>query len=153
MSLINDVLRPLMNYSIDREVDYPFDNLDRIREEVLDNINSAFSGNMNVNLTEEIVRYFTEGISGFYVNFTYQIGVPGNTLTLSDSDMTCAIGAIYEHLFPPVEQAKIASLGNNLQQIAVAYEVARAVSAYHLHVQLIAIYSTLYIYIHTYACL
>ena len=117
-----------MNYSVDREGDYPFDNLDRIREEVLDNVNNAFSGNMNVNLTEEIVRYFSEGISGFYVNFTYQIGVAGNILTLSDSEMTCAIDAIYEYLFPPVEQAKIASLGNNLEQIAVAYEVARTVS-------------------------
>ena len=132
MSLINDVLRPLINYSVSREVVYPFDNLDRVREEVLDNINSVFSVNMKANLTEEIVRYFTEGIIGFYVNFTFQIGVAGNTLTLSDSDMTCAIDAIYEYLFPPVEQAKIASLGNNLQQIAVAYEVARAVSIKYL---------------------
>ena len=45
--------------------------------------------------------------------------------------MTCATDAIYEYLFPPVEQAKIASLGDILQQIAVVSEVARAVSDYY----------------------
>ena len=43
---------------------------------------------------------------------------------LTASEMTCVIDAIYEYLFPPVEQAKIVSLGNNLQQIAVSYKIA-----------------------------
>ena len=126
--MINDVLRPLMNYSIDRTNTFqPFDSLDRIRDEVLGNIDSTIQGTMNANLTEEIIRYFIEGISAYYVNRTFNIGA-GRTVTLSPADRTCAKNAIYQHLFPPVEQEKIVSLGNNLQQIAVAFEVARAVS-------------------------
>ena len=115
-----------MNYSVAREVGYSFDDLDMIRDEVLGNINGALVGTMDVNLTEEIIRYFTEGISGFYVNLTF---TQGNSLTASE--MACATDAIYEYLFPPVEQAKIASLGDILQQIAVVSEVARAVSDYY----------------------
>ena len=113
-----------MNYSVNREVQYSFDDLDMIREEVLNNINDAILGTMDANLTEEMIRYFIEGISAYYVNFTFNIGAAGNSFTLTASERTCAINAIYEYLFPPVEQAKIASLGNNLQQIAVAYAVA-----------------------------
>ena len=128
MSLINDVLQPLMTNSVDRQGNYPFDNLDMIRDEVLSNVNSAFSGNMNVNLTKEVIRYFTEGISGFYVNFTFDIGTGGQAFSVDANETACAIDAIYQHLFPLVEQVKIASLGSDLQQIAVAFEVARAVS-------------------------
>ena len=125
------------------------DDLQRISEEILINIDATIQGTMDLNLTEEISRYFSAGLSVYYYNIT--LGSSG--FEIPPADRTCAINAIHSILFPTVEQAKIASLGNNLQQIAVAYEVARAVSAYHLHVQLIAIYSTLYIYIHTYACL
>ena len=118
-----------MNYSVDRtNVAQPFDGLDRIREDILGNIDSIILGNMDANLTEEINRYFTEGISAYYVNLTFDIGSPQSIVTISATQMACAIDAVYQHLFPPVEQAKIASLGNNLQQIAVTYEVARAVS-------------------------
>ena len=128
MSLMNDILRPLMNESVDRtNLILSFDNLDRIRDEVLDNINGTILGTMDANITEEMIRYFIEGISAYYVNRTFNIGA-GGTVTLSPDDRTCANNAMYQHLFPRMEQDKIASLGNNLQQIAVAYEVARAVS-------------------------
>ena len=128
MSLINDVLRPLMNESVDRSGTYPFDNLDMIREEVLYNINGTIAVTMDANLTEEVIRYFIEGISAFYVNLTFNVGAAGQSRTLILADHSCANNATYQNFFPPVEQAKIASLGNNLQQIAVAFEVARAVS-------------------------
>ena len=128
ISLINNVLRPLMNYSIDRtSTVQSFDDLDMIREEVLDNINSTIQGTMSANLTKEMIRYFIEGISAYYVNLTFNIGA-GGILVITPTQRTCANNAIYQHLFPPVEQGKIASLGNSLQQIAVAYEVAGAVS-------------------------
>ena len=117
-----------MNYSVNREVSYSFDDLDMIRNEVLSNINDAILGTTDANqanLTEEMIRYFTEGISAFHVNFTFDIGAVGHLFTLTPSERTCAINAIYEYLFPPVEQDKIARLGNNLQQIAVAYAVAK----------------------------
>ena len=129
MSLINDILSPLMTDSINRNVQYSFTNLDMVRDEVLDNINGTIAGTTGANLTEEMIRYFIKGISAFYVNFTFQVGVAGQVNTLSADEHTCANNAIYQHLFPLEEQVKIASLGNNLQQIAVAYEVARAVSA------------------------
>ena len=117
-----------MNYSVDRtNAILSFDSLDMIREEVLDNINSTIQGTMSANLTEEMIRYFIEGISAYYVNLAFYTGT-GGTIVITPTQRTCANIAIYEHLFPSVEQAKIASLGNNLQQIAVAYEVARAVS-------------------------
>ena len=118
-----------MNDSVDRTNPIePFDGLDMVRDEVLDNINSAFLGNMNVSIAEEMFRYFKEGISLFYVNFTFDRSGAGSSISIIPEDEECAINATYHYLFPPVEQAKIASLGNNLQQIAVAYEVARAVS-------------------------
>ena len=125
------------------------DDLERISEEILYNIDATIQGTMNLDLTEEISRYFSAGLSVYYYNVT--LGSSG--FEIQPADRTCAINVTQSILFPAVEQAKIASLGNNLQQIAVAYEVARAVSAYHLHMQLIAMYSTMYIYIHIYACL
>ena len=128
--MINDVLRPLMTNSVDHTVtDYSFDHLDGIKEEFLDNFNSTIHGSMRANLTEEMIRYFIEGISTYYVNLTFNVAVTGMDLTITPSQMECAVNAVYQYLFPPVEQAKIASLGNNLQQIAVAFEVARTVSA------------------------
>ena len=128
-SLINDVLRPLMNDSVDRiNTAQSFGSLDMIREEVLDNINSTIQGTMDANLTYEMIRYFTEGICAYYVNLSFNVEDTGRNLDISPTEMACAIDAVYQHLFPPMEQVKIASLGNNLQQIAVAYEVARAVS-------------------------
>ena len=96
MSLINDVLRPLTNYSVDRANPlHPFDSLDRIREEVLGNINSTILGTMDANLTEEMIRYFIEGISAYYVNLTFNVGSAGSTLTITPSEMECAINAVY----------------------------------------------------------
>ena len=119
-----------MNFSVDRtNTAQPFSNLDMIRDEVLDNINNTIEGTVDANLTDEIIRYFIDGISAYYVNLTYNLLDPAsNPPMVDESDLTCANNAVYKTLFPPVEQAKIASLGNNLQQIAVAYEVARAVS-------------------------
>ena len=114
------------------------DYLERIREDILYNIDATIQGIINLNLTEEISRYFSEGLSVYYYNIT--IGSVVGVL-ISPEERTCTINAINSILFPPVEQVKITSLGNNLQQIAVAYEVARTVSAYHLHMQLIGIYS------------
>ena len=122
-----------MNASVDRTLsDTTYDNLDVLRDEILLNINNTIQGNADANLTAELTRYFIEGISGFYVNFTFGIGSAGSTTMLSEMQRTCAENATYTYLFPPVEQAKIASLGNNLQQIKVAYDVARAVSVYCL---------------------
>ena len=129
ISLINDILRPLMTHSVDRTVTaQSFDSLDMISKEVLDNFNSSTHGNTDVNVTEEMIRYFTEGISAYYVNLVFNVAVTGIDLVITPSQMDCAINAIYQYLFPPVEQEKIASLGNNLQQIAVAFEVAGTVS-------------------------
>ena len=122
-----------MNYSVDRTTAaaQSFDDLDMIREEVLYNINSTIQGTMSANLAEEMIRYFMEGISAYYVNLTFPTGT-GSTLVITPTQRTCANNATYQLLFPQVEQGKITSLGNNLQQIAVAYEVARAVSSNQL---------------------
>ena len=132
ISLIDDVLRPLMNSSADFDV-YSAGNfigdLERIREEVLSNIEDAIQGNMmNVNLTGEIDRYLREGLGAFYYNAT--IGSSG--VPISDNDQMCLINAAYLYLFPANEQAEIATLGNDLEQIRAVYEVTRAVSTYCL---------------------
>ena len=104
-------------------------DLESIREDVLSNIEAAIQGDMmNVNLTGEIDRYLREGLSTFYYNAT--IGSSG--ALISADDRICFINAAYSHLFPAEEQTEIATLGNNLEQIRVAYEVARAVSTYCL---------------------
>ena len=126
MSLINDILLPLMNASVDYTnmiSDVGVNDLNRIRDEVLNNIDIAIQGqNDDVNITAELIRFFTEGLSGYYYNFTF---------TGADQDEECR-NAIYNALFPPVEQAKISSLGRNLEQIKVVYDVIRAVSIYSL---------------------
>ena len=133
MSLIDDVLRPLMNSSANFDV-YSAQNfigdLESVREEVLSNIEAAIQGNMmNVNLTGEIDRYLREGLSTLYYNAT--IGSAGIG-TITNDERICLINEAYSYLFPANEQTEIAILGNNLEQIRVAYEVARAVSNYCL---------------------
>ena len=119
-----------MNSSADFDV-YSAQNfigdLESVREEVLSNIEAAIQGNMmNVNLTGEIDRYLKEGLSTLYYNAT--IGSSG--ALISDDEQRCFINAAYSYLFPANEQTEIATLGNNLEQIRVAYEVARAVSVH-----------------------
>ena len=128
MSVLDNVLRPLMNHSVNRDDTLqPFNDLDRLREEILANIDNTIQGTMTANLSEEVSRYITDGIVLYYYNRSYvAVGVG---FTISDDDRACAIKAINDTLFPQVEQDEIASLGNGLQQIAVAYEVTRAVSA------------------------
>ena len=130
MSLINDVLRPLMNSSVDLSIGNPqqfIDDLDRIREEVLYNINATIAGSLDINITAELMRFFTDGISAFYVNASFEeIGV----VSISDEERMCAINNVLMHFFPSTEQAEIASLGRRLQQIAVAYNVMRTVSIF-----------------------
>ena len=90
-----------MNYSVDRtNTAQSFDDLDRIREDVLGNIDSVILGNVDANLTEEINRYFTEGISAYYVNLTFYIDSPHSIVTISASQMVCAIDTVYQYLFP-----------------------------------------------------
>ena len=133
ISLIDDVLRPLMNSSADFDVAYAqgfTGNLESIREKVLSKIEATIQGNMmNVNLTGEIDRFLREGLSTLYYNAT--IGSSGLG-TINNDDQMCLIDAAYSYLFPANEQREIATLGNNLEQIRVAYEVARAVSTYCL---------------------
>ena len=133
LSLKEDVLRPLMNSSADFDVGSAgnfIGDLERIREEVLNNIEAAIQGNMmNVNLTGEIDRYLREGLGILYYNAT--IGSSGSG-TIDDDDWICLINAAYSYLFPAEEQTEIATLGNNLEQIRAAYQVARAVSTYCL---------------------
>ena len=146
ISLIDDVLRPLMNSSADFGVASARDfigNLESIREGVLSNIEAAIQGNMmNVNLTGEIDRYLREGLGALYFNGTIRSSGSG---TITEDDEICGTNAAYLYLFPANEQTEMATLGNNLEQIRTAYEVARAVSTYGL------IY--MYMYICVYVCL
>ena len=117
-----------MNNSVDRSTpsnNQPFDDLDRIRDEVLSNINATFQGSMNGSITEEFRKYFNEGLSAYHFNVSIGSSMIG---TVTEMDRVCGINATYWILFPPVEQAKIVSLGNNLQQIRVARDVIRNVS-------------------------
>ena len=106
-------------------------DLESIREDVLSNIETAIRGNMtNVNLTGEIDRYLREGLGALY--YEAIIGSSGSFGNINDEDRICLINEAYSYLFPAEEQTEIATLGNNLEQIRVAYEVARAVSTYCL---------------------
>ena len=131
LSLINDVLGPLMNTSADLTVSNGqefFDDLDRIREEILYNINSTIAGNSDFNLTAEIARFFIEGLSTFYFNASFEFtGAPASG-NIGDAERECGINDVYAHFYPSMEQAVIAALGKRLQQIAVTYNVTREVS-------------------------
>ena len=121
-----------MNSSADLTIGSPqqfIGDLDRIRDEVLYNINATIAGSMDANITAEITRFFTDGLSVLYYNASYE--ATGSIVTgIDDAERMCAINDIYTHFFPSMEQAEIASLGRRLQQIKVAYDVARAVSVY-----------------------
>ena len=116
-----------MNNSVDRanpSNDQSFEDLDSVREEVLNNINATFQGTMNGSITEEFGRYFNEGLSAYYFNVTI-----GSTGQLPDnSRRQCGVNTTYSILFPAVEQAKIVSLGDSLQQIRVARDAIHSVS-------------------------
>ena len=120
-----------MNNSADLTIGSPesfIDDLDRIREEVLYNINATIAGSLDANITAELMRFFTDGLSVFYYNASFELigGVSG----IDEEERMCAINDIFMHYFPSTEQAEIASLGRRLQQIAVAYDVARSVSVF-----------------------
>ena len=121
-----------MNSSVDLTIGNPqqfVDDLDRIREEVLYNINATIAGNLDINITAELMRFFTDGLSVLYYNATF--GATGSIVTgISNEERMCAINDIFMHFFPSTEQTEIASLGRKLQQIKVAYDVARTVSVY-----------------------
>ena len=102
-------------------------DLNRTREEVLYNINATIAGSLGANITAELVRFFTDGLSVLYYNSSFE--ATGSPAT-SNIDRMCAINNIFMHFFPSTEQAKIASLGRRLQQIAVAYDVGRNVSVF-----------------------
>ena len=119
-----------MNNSADLTIgtSMPFiDDLERITEEVLYNINATIAGNLNANITAELMRFFTDGLSAFYFNVSFVI--VGGVGVNAEQEM-CGINDIFMHYFPSTEQAEIASLGRRLQQIAVAYDVARSVSVF-----------------------
>ena len=103
-------------------------DLDRIREEVLYNINATIAGSLDTNITAEITRFFTDGLSVFYYNATFEAG--GIVTGIDNEERMCAINDIFMHFFPSTEQAEIAALGRRLQQIKIAYDVARAVSVF-----------------------
>ena len=118
-----------MNSSADLTItgtDQFLDNLGRVRDEVLYNINATIAGNLDVNLTAELNRFFTEGLSVFYYNASFES--TSSVFIPDDEERACAIDDIYMHFFPPTEQREIASLGNRLQQIKAAYDLARNVS-------------------------
>ena len=121
-----------MNNSADLTIGSPeqfIGDLDRIRDEVLYNINATIAGSLVANITTEITRFFTDGLSEFYYNATFE--ATGSIVTgIDEEEEICAINDIYMHFFPSMEQAEIASLGRRLQQIKVAYDVARAVSVH-----------------------
>ena len=103
-------------------------DLDRIREEVLYNINAMIAGSLDANITAELMRFFTDVLSLYY-NATFE--ATGSPATgIDEEERICAINHIFMHFFPSTEQAEIASLGRRLQQIAVAYDVARTVSVF-----------------------
>jgi len=132
LSLINDVLRPLMNTSADLNIGNPedyVDDFDRIREEILYNINATIAGTSDFNLTTEITRYFIEGLILLYYNASFE-AVGSQVSGITPTQRNCLINEVYRHFYPVMEQAKIAALGRRLQQIAVAYEVARKVSVF-----------------------
>ena len=119
-----------MNSSADLSIGIPnpfIDDLGRIREEVLYNINATIEGSLDINITAELMRFFTDGLSVLYYNATF--GATGSIVTgISSEERICAINEIFMHFFPSMEQTEIASLGRKLQQIKVAYDVARTVS-------------------------
>ena len=121
-----------MNSSADLTIGNPElfrDDLDRIRNEVLYNINATIAGSMDANITAEIFRFFTDGLSVLYFNASFE-GTGSFVTGINEEARVCAINDIYTRFFPPTEQAEIASLGRRLQQIKVAYDVARDVSVF-----------------------
>ena len=124
-----------MNSSADLTIGSPeqfIDDLDRIRDEVLYNINATIAGSLDANITAEITRFFTDGLSVLYFNASFE--ATGSIVTgIDNEERRCAINEIYMHFFPSMEQAEIASLGGRLQQIKIAYNVTRAVSVLHTH--------------------
>ena len=119
-----------MNNSADLNIGSPesfIDDLERITEEVLYNINATIAGNLNANITAELMRFFTDGLSAFYFNASFV--VVGGVGVNAEEEM-CGINNIFMNYFPSTEQAEIASLGRRLQQITVAYDVARNVSVF-----------------------
>ena len=131
LSLINDVLGPLMNTSADLTINSADEfrgDLDRIREEILYNINSTIAGNSDFNLTAEFIRFFIEGLSTFYYNVSFESSSAPAIFNPHETQRNCAINAIYTHFYSMMDEAEIAALGGRLQQIAVAFDVARAVS-------------------------
>ena len=116
-----------MNSSADLTIGSPqqfIDDLDRIRGEALYNINATIAGSLDANLTAELMKFFTDGLSVLYYNASFE------GLVIGDEERMCAINDIFMHFFPSMEQTEIASLGRKLQQIKVAYDVARTVSVF-----------------------
>ena len=104
-------------------------DLDRIRDKVLYNINATIAGSLDANITTEITRFFTDGLSVLYYNASFE-ATDSIVTGIDEEEEICAINDIYMYFFPSTEQAEIASLGRRLQQIKVAYDVARAVSVH-----------------------
>ena len=131
LSLINDVLGPLMNTSADLTIsnaDEFTGDLNRIREEILYNINSTIAGNSDFNLIAEFTRFFNEGLSAFYYNVSFESSSAPAISNPDETQRNCSINAIYTHFYSMMDEAEIAALGGRLQQIATAFDVARAVS-------------------------
>ena len=115
-------------------------DLDRIRDEVLYNINASIAGSMDANITAEITRFFTDGLSVLYYNATFE--ATGSLVSgINEQERMCAIGDIYTYFFPVMEQGEIASLGRRLQLIKVTYDVARAVSVFTCTVYILYVYT------------
>ena len=96
-----------MNGSADLTIDSPeqfIDDLDRIRDEVLYNINATIAGSLDANITAEITRFFTDGLSVLYYNATFE--ATGSVVTgIGNEERRCAINEIYMYFFPSMEQA------------------------------------------------
>ena len=121
-----------MNSSVDLTIvgtEQFVDDLDRIREEVLYNINATIAVSLDINITAELMRFFTDGLSTLYYNASFE-ALGSSVSGINDEQRMCAINDIFMHFFPSMEQTEIASLGRKLQQIKVAYDVARTVSVY-----------------------
>ena len=132
-----------MNSSADLTIigtDQFIGDLDRIRDEVLYNINATIAGSMDANITAEFFGFFIDGLSALYFNASFE--ATGSLVSgVGDEERMCGIDEIYMHFFPSMEQAEIASLGRRLQQIKVAYDVARAVSVcIYVHTMYVCMY-------------
>ena len=107
-----------MNGSADLTIGSPeqfIADLDRIRDEVLYNINATIAGNLDANITAEITRFFTVGLSELYFNASFE--ATGSVVTgVDNEERRCAINEIYMYFFPSMEQAEIASLGEDFSK-------------------------------------